>query len=183
MNPIMTRLEQDHARLARLLDLFDRLLDGFHEGRETDYELMCEMLEYMADYEDQIHHPTEDLIFRRALERGIQRRDVFEVLMRQHELVAQLNKRFRQSLDAIVHEEVLLRGEVEAQGRELVNTLRGHMTLEDREAFPIVLEGLHQTDWDAVEARAPKGDDPVFVSPDPQRFRALFLQLSKQVQA
>jgi len=183
MNPIMTRLGQDHAHLARLLDLFDDLLDRFHEGHEPDYELMCEMLEYMADYADQIHHPTEDLIFRRALEKGIQKRDVFDVLMNQHDLVAQLNKRFRQSLDAIVHEEVLLRDEVEAQGRELVNTLREHMTLEDREAFPIALERLDQADWEAVEAAAPSADDPVFVTPDPQRFRALFQHLAEQAQA
>jgi hemerythrin-like domain-containing protein len=183
MNPVMTRLGLDHARLARLLDLFDGLLDRFHEGREPDYELMCEMLEYMASYADQIHHPTEDLIFHRALDKGVHNRDVFDVLMHQHTLVAQLNKRFRQSLDAIVHEEVLLRQEVEAQGRELVDTLREHMTLEDREAFPIALERLDQADWDAIEATAPNADDPVFGNPDPQRFRALFQHLSEQARA
>ncbi len=180
MNPIMTRLVQDHSRLAQLLDLFDGLLDRFHQGHEPDFELMCEMLDYMAVYADQIHHPTEDLIFRRALDKGSQKRDVFDVLMHQHDLVARLNKRFRQSLDAIVHEEVLLRDEVEAQGRELVKTLREHMTLEDQEAFPIALERLDEADWEAVEATAPSADDPVFGSPDPQRFRALFQYLYQQ---
>ncbi len=182
MNPIMMRLGQDHARLAKLLDLFDALLDRFHEGQEPDFELMCEMLEYMAGYADQIHHPTEDLVFRRAMERGMQRHEVFDVLMRQHEQLTQLNKRFRESLDAIVHEEVLLREEVEAQGRELVGTLREHMTLEDREAFPIALERLDESDWEAVAAVAPSADDPVFGTPDPQRFRALFKYLSEQAQ-
>jgi hemerythrin-like domain-containing protein len=183
MNPVMTRLGQDHARLARLLDLFDALLDRFHEGQEPDYELMCEMLEYMAGYADQIHHPTEDLVFRRAMERGMQRHEVFDVLMRQHEQLGQLNKRFRQSLDGIVHEEVLLREEVEAQGRELVQTLREHMTLEDQEAFPIALERLDDADWEEIGSIAPSADDPVFGTPDPQRFRALFRYLSDQAQA
>lgn len=183
MNPVMTRLAQDHARLARLLDLFDALLDRFHDGQEPDYDLMCEMLEYMSDYADNIHHPTEDLIFRRAMDRGVQRREVFEVLMRQHEQLAQLNKRFRQSLDGVVHEEVVLREDVETRGRELVSTLREHMRLEDREAFPIALERLDDSDWDAVEAVAPSAEDPVFANPDPQRFRALYQFLSRQAQS
>ena len=183
MNPVMNRLGQDHARLAGLLDLLDALLDRFHEGEEPDYELICELLEYMDSYSDTIHHPTEDLIFRRALDNGAEQRDVFEVLMRQHSVVIQINKRFRRSLEGIVSEEVLRRDEVETQGRDLVNTLREHLTLEDREAFPIALEHLDQADWDAVEALAPRADDPVFGTPDPQRFRALFRHLAEQAQA
>lgn len=182
MNPIMTRLALDHNRLAKLLDLFDHLLDRFHEGEEPDYELMSEMLGYMESYQDTIHHPTEDLIFRRALDKGAQRRDVFDVLRHQHDRLPQLNKRFRQSLEGIVHEAVLPRGEVEAQGRELVNTLREHMTLEDREAFPIAQSRLDAADWEAVEALAPSADDPLFGVPDPQRFRSLFQRLSAQTQ-
>lgn len=183
MNAVMTRLGQDHARLARVLDLLDQLLDRFHEGHEPDYDLLCEMLEYMGSYADQIHHPTEDLIFRRALDKGVSNRDVFDVLMHQHGLVPQLNRRFHESLDAIIHEDVLLRDEVEAQGRELVDTLRTHMTMEDEEAFPIALERLDEADWDAVAAIAPTADDPLFVTPDPERFSALYAQLSRHAQA
>lgn len=180
MQPLMTRLGQDHARLAKLLDLFEDLLNRFHGGAEPDYDLMCEMLEYMDDYSDTVHHPTEDLIFQRALERGAERRDVFDVLMRQHGLLGQLSKRFRQSLDGIIHEEVLLREDVEAHGRELIGTLRAHMHLEDEEAFPIAIAHLSAEDWTELEASAPSTDDPVFGTPDPMRYRALYARLSAQ---
>lgn len=180
MPPLMTRLGQDHARLARLLDLFEELLDRFHEGAEPDYELMCEMLEYMDSYSDIVHHPTEDLVFQRVLDKGSERHEVFGVLMRQHGVLGQLSKRFRQSLDGILHEEVLLREDVEAQGRELINTLRSHMRLEDEEAFPIALERLSADDWAEVEAIAPTVEDPLFGDPDPLRYRALYAQLLAQ---
>lgn len=180
MNPVMTRLDQDHVRLARVLDLLDGLLDRFHEGSEPDYDLIAEMLEYMVSYADGIHHPTEDLIFRRLLDKGYEQRDVFEVLMRQHALLGQMNRRFHQSLDGIVHEEVLRRDEVETQGRELVKLLREHMVLEDQEAFPIARECLDQSDWEAVEAAAPRADDPVFGTRDPLRFQALLRCLAEQ---
>ncbi|HYN78979.1 MAG TPA: hemerythrin domain-containing protein, partial [Lamprocystis sp. (in: g-proteobacteria)] len=170
------------AHLAGLLDLLDALLDRFHAGDEPDYELICEMLEYLDTYSDTVHHPTEDLIFRRAMDKGAEQRDVFDVLMRQHGILNQINKRFRRSLEGIVNEEVLRRDEVETQGRELVSTLREHQALEEDKAFPIALERLDQADWDAVEALAPRVDDPVFGTPDPQRFRALFQHLTEQSQ-
>ena len=70
MPALLERLNQDHKHLALVLDLLDTLLDLFHEGQEPDYELICEMLEYMENYEDQVHHPSEDLIFERMKARG-----------------------------------------------------------------------------------------------------------------
>ena len=180
MHPVMTRLHQDHARLARLLDLFEGVLDRFHDGAEPDYELLCEMLEYMVSYLDIVHHPTEDLVFQRVLDKGFERRDVFDVLMRQHTLLGPLSNQFRESLDGILHEEVILREDVETQGRQLIGALRDHMRHEDDEAFPIALASLSAEDWDAVEAAAPSMEDPLFATPDPSRYRALYQQLSAQ---
>lgn len=177
---IMTRLAQDHARLTKLLNLFDDLLNRFHDGAEPDYDLMHEMLEYMDTYADRVHHPTEDLIFQRLLDQGAGQRDVFDVLMHQHAELIQISKRFRQSLDGIIHEEVLRRDDVEADGRELVSTMRAHLAMEDAEAFPIALQCLAEADWAAVEAAAPAVEDPVFAAPDPVRFRALYRYLSEQ---
>ena len=180
MHPIMTKLAQDHGRLTRVLDLLQGLLDRFHDGVEPDYELMQEMVEYMDTYADIVHHPTEDIIFRRVLEKGAGQHDVFEVLMRQHAGLSLVNKRFRKSLDGILNEEVLLREDVEANGRELVATMRAHLQLEDAEAFPIAEQYLDDDDWAAIEAEVPVAEDPVFGNPDPMRFRALYRCLSEQ---
>ena len=53
MTELLDRLNREHRALAQVLDLFDDLLDGFHEGKEPDYELMCEMLE--EDVATRIH--------------------------------------------------------------------------------------------------------------------------------
>jgi hemerythrin-like domain-containing protein len=135
----------------------------------------------MIDYADQVHHPSEDLIFARLLARPGQGHDVLRRLMRQHEALAQLNRRFRESLEGIVHEEVLRRDEVEQQGREVLATLREHMHLEDDEAFPIAAETLSEADWAEIEAEAPTVDDPVFGHADPERFRALYAQLKQEL--
>jgi len=181
MSALLTRLGEDHRRLTRIMNLLEGLLDRFHGGVEPDYELMCELMEYLIDYADQVHHPSEDLIFERLLQAPDQGHDVLRRLTLQHEALAQLNRRFRESLEGIVHEEVLPREEVEQQGRELLATLREHMRLEDGEAFPIAADSLTAEDWMDIEAQAPNVEDPVFGHADPERFRALFSQLREEL--
>lgn len=183
MHPVMKRLMQDHARQTQLLDLFDSLLDRFREGAEPDYDLMNEMLEYLDSYASLVHHPTEDLIFRRILDQALDPPESVALLLRQHPGLIQICKRFRQSLNDILHEEVLLRETVEADGRELLANLRAHMLLEDREAYPLAQRILAEADWAAIAAQMPKAEDPLFGTPDPLRFRTLYRYLSAPTDA
>jgi hemerythrin-like domain-containing protein len=183
MYPLLDRLNRDHRNLAQVLTLLDRLLDRFHEGVEPDFELMCELLDYMESYADQIHHPSEDLVFKRLIEATGESPMALGVLMNQHQQIPQMNRRFRSSLDGIVHGDVLLREEVETQGRELVRALWNHMTTEDTEAFPLALVRLSAADWEELDRVSPKADDPIFDAPDPARFRALFAELKAEAEA
>lgn len=180
MNQLVQRLGLEHRRLARLLDLLERLLDRFSAGTEPDYDLMCELLEYMEIYGDQIHHKSEDLIFDRLRAIGVEKTDILDVLAHQHALLGQMNRRFRRSLEGIIHEEVLRRDEVEMQGRELIAALRQHMDIEEREAFPLAIERLSADDWSELESVMPDTSDPLFVAPDTARFRALYQVLMEQ---
>lgn len=183
MNQLLDRLQQDHKHLLLLLDLLEKLLDMFHSGTEPDYELICEMLEYMENYADQVHHPSEDLIFERLRTHADQHHSVLGVLMRQHEVLGELTRVFRQSLEGIVHEEVLRRDEVEAQGRDLVETMRNHLQLEEEEAFPLARDVLTEEDWKAIDAAASKVADPMFGDRDPVRFRTLYRHLMSQTES
>lgn len=180
MTDLLDRLAHEHRRLARLLDLLEGLLDQFHDGVEPDYELMCELLEYMIDYSDQVHHPSEDLIFERVLALPDHGHEVLRRAIKEHETLGQVNRRFKESLEGIVHEEVLPRDEVERQGRELVAMLRDHMRREDQEAFPIAREALSAADWQELAQGAPNAADPVFGQPDPERFRAIYARLRSE---
>lgn len=177
MNDLLERLGQDHRRLAQLLTLLEGLLDEFRDGLEPDYELMCELMEYLIDYEDQVHHPSEDLIFARVLAEVGPGHAVLTQLLQQHQSLMQLNRRFKESLEGIVHEEVLRRDEVERQGRALIAQLREHMRLEEERAFPLAQTCLSEAIWSELLAAAPHVEDPVFGQKDPERFRMICKQL------
>ncbi len=177
MNDLLQRLDRDHRRLEQLLGLLEGLLDEFRDGLEPDYELMCELMEYMIDYADQVHHPSEDLIFERVLAQEGPGHAVLQQLMKQHHALGQMNRRFKESLEGIVHEEVLRRDDVERQGRTLIGLHRDHMRIEDEQAFPLAETCLSETAWNELLAAAPRMQDPVFGQDDPLRFRAILRQL------
>jgi hemerythrin-like domain-containing protein len=177
MSPLLERLALDHRRLSQLLRLLEGLLNQINEGTEPDYATMSELVDYMIDYADQVHHRSEDLIFERLMEQEGCGNAVLSQLMQQHQSLSQMSRRFRDSLDSIVHGEVVRRDEVELQGRSLVDALREHMRLEDERAFPLAEACFSEETWAALLEAAPQIKDPVFGQSDPERFRAIYKQL------
>ena len=182
MPRLLERLHEDHKHLDRLLDLLERILDRFHEGEEPNYEILGELLEYMDLYADGVHHPNEDLIFSRMRDHADAHHKTIDLLMNQHEALSQINKQFRASIEGIVNGEVLRRDLVEAHGRDLVMTLRSHLNLEEKEAFPLARELLSEDDWSDLQQQSIKAYDPVFGEVDRERFRALYDQLFAETQ-
>lgn len=176
MNPMLDRLAEDHRRLTRIMNLLEGLLDQFHGGGQPDFGLIAELMEYIVDFADQVHHPNEELIFARLQERGAAA-EVLRLLQRQHEGLALINRRFRAAVEGIMNEAVITREDLEQQGRAVIALQREHMRLEDEQAFPLALARLDADDWADLDARAPRVEDPVFGHADRERFRALYLAL------
>jgi hemerythrin-like domain-containing protein len=183
MSKLLERLNQDHKHLAHLLDMLDRQLDRFHEGHDPEFELLCEMLEYIECYADQAHHPSEELMFDVIEQRTGEKAAVLELLRNQHESLKIVCMKFRQALEGIVHETVLRRDEVEQRGREFVRLEREHLNIEEGEIFPLARKVLKKKDWEKLDKKAPNIDDPVFGDRDHARFRTLYQHLTHSLGA
>ena len=55
----------EHAYFAQLLRLLRREIDVIHAGEDPNYELMVDILSYLHEYADRVHHPREDVAFAR----------------------------------------------------------------------------------------------------------------------
>ncbi len=177
MHPVLRRLRQDHDNLARLLDLLEQQLDQFHAGEEPVYELMCEMLEYIEGYAEQVHHPTEETVLKAILEQDPEHRPAIEALLKQHDTLGAMAKVFRQMLEGIVHGDVFPRNEVETAGRDFLSLQRQHLKVENEEVLPRAMKMLDETTWRSIEERVPSEDDPLFGTEDSGRFRTLYQHL------
>nr|MBP6734863.1 hemerythrin domain-containing protein [Chromatiaceae bacterium] len=89
MTQILDRLHHEHKQISQLLDLLDNILAMFHNGREPDYEILSELLQYMEEYSDQIHHPMEELI-RERLRLAGHHQSYLDILTRQHQALNEM---------------------------------------------------------------------------------------------
>jgi hemerythrin-like domain-containing protein len=182
LTQVLDRLHNEHRQISQLLDLLDGILAMFHAGREPDYEILSELLQYMEEYSDQIHHPTEEII-REYLRRAGQHQAYLDVLTRQHNALNEMTRNFRQAVEGVLNGEVQRRDQVEAYGREMINTLRDHLNLEEVEAFPLARQVLKDTDWVAIQAEVARTIDPILSETDMQRIHTVFRHLSSQTRA
>jgi hemerythrin-like domain-containing protein len=174
MHLLLERLNKDHANLSKVLDLLTTQLDHFFAGRESDFDLKIELLEYIETYADQGHHPLEELIFEVAMRRMGERSELLERLESQHKSLVMLTRKFRRSLEGVLQDGVMLREELEVQGREFIALQRQHIDLEDHDAFPLLDSVMTESDWQEVSENMPRHDDPVFEAPDKVRFQTVF---------
>ncbi|MCB1758698.1 MAG: hemerythrin domain-containing protein [Gammaproteobacteria bacterium] len=182
MHRLLEKLQRDHRNLEKILAMLTTQLDDFFAGRESNFDLKIELMEYLEAFADQGHHPLENLIFEAAMEKPelADKRELFERLCHQHKDLEGLTRTFRRSLEGVLHEAVMSREELETQGREFVALQNLHLNLEEHEVFPLLDEHLSESDWEKIEANVPKHDDPVFEAPDRIRFQTLVNYLSEQ---
>ncbi|MBK1647873.1 hemerythrin domain-containing protein [Rhabdochromatium marinum] len=192
MTVLINRLTRDHRRFGRIMTLLDALVARFHGGDEPNYELMCEMLEYVVDYADQVHHPSEELLFARLTEvlqtaehepraDAVALTAVVNECRAQHQRLQEMNHAFRDALEGIVQGEVLSRDAVAEQGRAMIGLLRTHCADEETRLFPVARDLLSTQDWAQLEQQAPNATDPVFGQLDPLRFQTLYDHLKDEL--
>ena len=181
MSQLLEKLHRDHANLAHLLDLLSGQLDALFAGRESDFDLKIEMLDYIEHYAEKNHHPTEDLINQLAFAKPElkDQQALCERISREHEGLLGLAHRFRETLEGIMQGEVLRRDEVETRGREFIALQRQHIDIEEQELFPLLEKTITEAEWKKLEEEIPHMDDPVFHRQDYNRFRSLIDYLAQ----
>ena len=170
---LLDRLRRDHVNLQRLLDLLSDELDAFFRGEESNFDLKTEMMDYLETYAERIHHPTEELIYQKALSQTDEGKLLLERLSREHTELLGMARRFRDTLEGIVQGEVISRDEVETRGREFIALERHHVDFEEQEIYPLLEQTLSEAQWAALAEEAPQGDDPLFMRQDRNRFASL----------
>jgi len=162
MADIMAELRRDHANFTRLLDLLEQELATLGEGGTPDFELMLDMVDYIENYPDMIHHPREDLIFSYYLERHDEKADAVKAMMREHRDLKAMTDELNEEIDGLLHDAIVPRERLARQLREFIRVQRRHLEREEADLFPLVERRLDPGDWERIEAVLPDKDDPLF---------------------
>jgi hemerythrin-like domain-containing protein len=163
---------------GRLLERLRRELDVFAVGERPNYALMLDILAYLGEYCDRVHHPREDAAFACLARRLPELQLPLARLQQEHRVIAHAGDELRGLLSAIADGALAPRAEVEAAAATYLVYYRSHIDHEEREILGRAAAALRKDDWEAVRNAASRGDDPLFGAAPHERFRQLRREIS-----
>ena len=69
MSKGLEELFTDHANMRVLLQMLEHELDRYRDGKTPDFELLQSMINDIIVFQNLVHHPKEDLVFARLIQR------------------------------------------------------------------------------------------------------------------
>lgn len=159
---------EEHSYFKRLLHLLQEEADMLHAGGRPNYELMLDILSYLREYGDAMHHPREDEAFRCLAQRNPQMRRIVWRLHQEHRVIAQAGEELARLLEEAVSDTMLPVSQIEVAAATYIVYYGNHIAREEEEILPAAARDLVEADWVAARAAGLGAADPMKV-----RFRAL----------
>jgi hemerythrin-like domain-containing protein len=179
MHKVLKKLYLDHAHFTQLMDIFEGELDKYNTGGKLTVGLISDLIDYVDDYMDNIHHPIEDLLYQTQLARSDKGRDVLEKLLVQHQVIMTLTKEFKLAFAGNAQGSGISPDEVNQKGRDYIEQQRGHLKFEEKDAFPLLREELSDEDFDLAAGALPAEEDPLMDSSLKERYPILAEHLAQ----
>jgi len=177
MDPVKT-WHDEHEYFRRLLALLHKQLDVFHGGERPNYELMLDIVTYLREYSDRVHHPREDVAFARLARRAPELALALARLQQEHRVIAHAGEALADHLNAILGGAVVSRAEVEMAVATYLVYYGNHIAKEEEDVLARAARLLGPEDWAAVKDATPNVQDPLFGDRTEERFRSLRRQIA-----
>ena len=177
------KLRKEHVNFKRLLNLLDEQLAILEKGEDPDYQLMLDILYYMTQYSDLIHHPREEAIFALLAVRDPNVEEIVAGLTKEHHTIGDLGACFYEKLENIINGAcgIMKLAEIEIPGHLYSSSLRAHMNKEEQSLFVLAEQLLNDNDWKRIKSETQTKPDPIFGQAIEARFHTLSDQLAKAV--
>ncbi|MHC4706595.1 MAG: hemerythrin domain-containing protein [Planctomycetota bacterium] len=178
---LMNGLRGDHRNMALLLDLLDAEIDRLSASEEPDYDLVRDIVLYMTEYPDVVHHPKEDIVFRHLKSLRPEIRTDLERVETDHQYLEESGLKLKKDMEAISNGAELDRGELIEKFHHYMEQLREHMYWEETDLFSVADELQLHGDWSEVVLKNNEISDPLFGSRVERKYRKLLARIQERV--
>ena len=179
MDPVKA-WQEEHAYFHRLLNVLQEEIDTLHAGQAPRYGLLRDIVTYLRDYGDQVHHPREDEAFRRLARRSPELRPTIARLQQEHRVMAEAGDRLRELLEEAAADAVVPLASIETAAATYIVYCRGHMAAEESEILPAAGRELSEADWAAAKNAARSRGNPLLGEGADERFSSLRRTIAAQ---
>lgn len=174
---ILTELHQDHVNLNKLLVILRQKIDQLREGLHPNFNLIADVIEYIASYADGFHHPREDKLYQYLADRsGVLDQKLFNCA-KEHEMLKASSLHLREALDGILHDSVMPMDEFANLLDEFVALQTNHLNFEEGELFPMIEELISESEMALLENKLPAPEDPLFGEKRAHEYTDLYKEL------
>ena len=173
MHEALAHLQIDHRNMRQLLRILEEELQAHESRGSADFDLLKQILEYTLHYPNLIHHPREEALFRRLLERDPASKALVGDLTKEHEDLARLTHRFAAALHNVAHDVELPRALFGKLADEYISRSRQHMDAEEQKFFPRIMAVFSDEDWADFDGLVAKGYDPLFGTSIEKHYKSL----------
>ncbi len=177
MEPVIA-WHTEHVYFNQLLGVLLRQVDLFHGGGQPNYELMQDIISYLRDYSDRVHHPREDVAFARLALRCPDLKLVLARLEQEHRVIAQAGEALSELIQAVIGGAVIRRAELETAAATYLVYYGNHIAKEEEDVLARAAKELTVEDWEAVRNAVPVIRDPLFGRDTADRYRELRRQIA-----
>lgn len=174
------QLQLDHRNMNRLLGLLRAELEASRSGRTWDFDLLHSVMEYVLHFPDLCHHPKEDRIYRRMLERNPAAAARVGDLMKEHVHLAEMTRQLAAALRNVEHDVEVPRQWLENLVESYIAANRRHIAAEEQTFFPQAVIALTDADWQEIESGSADHRDPLFGDTIAGDFRRLYDRIMRE---
>ena len=126
----MNELRTDHRNMVQLLDLLDSETVRLLDSGEPDYDLVYDIMTYMSEYPDAVHHPKEDMIYRHIKSSHPDIDESLQLIETDHKALGEASSEIRRDIDAMGRDGAVSREALADSLRRYSESLRKHMYWE-----------------------------------------------------
>src|SRR5690349_5500505 len=144
---IITAIGEEHRTIAQLLHLIDKQVARFSDAEASDLELLHLIMDYTRAYPDLYHHPKENAIFLKLLDRDPAITPVVNALLEEHAAMSGVTERFATMIEQLIEDATMPRDAFVKAAMEYVDFQRSHMRREVEEVLPAAVRLLSEKDW------------------------------------
>lgn len=168
-------LRDEHRYMKLLLDTLEEHVTAANLANAQNYFLIQDIVRYMHEYPDTVHHPTEDLMFDKLVRRNPASEPDVARLRREHDWLTDNTASILHLLDRAAETPSVDAAEAVRKGAaEYIQRLRQHIQFEEDSLFPTAIRSLGSQDWHDIELRLASSQDPLFGSAVGRDYRVLY---------
>jgi hemerythrin-like domain-containing protein len=156
-------LLEDHKTLCEVIDALETRLPQVSKRDPETLDLLANLIDYIAEYPDRVHHPREDRIIERLIDKGLtpSERTVVELTVSQHAELGAATARMEVDMDALLSKQRDAGVQLDHDARVYLAMQKEHMRREEQQLFPMAVRLFTPADWSEIAAGEPEVPDPL----------------------